>query len=603
MAAGLFESSAERRDPVVLTNITGKVPAWLQGTVVRNVQGLFEQGPDEVYHWNDGLTGIHLIKIDGNTITHLNKRLNTTSYDAAVTTNGLPFVGYATPANGGKRPRGGRDPHTPFKGPYEAKPVVEEEVSQCDLCCSLRPLALAAACCRSSCGSTCPCSGASEISLEEATAAAEAYTNGELDADIDRSSPAARKLLGGGKQKPYAWNPGVDVARVGDKCLALTDQNLYTAFDCDTAETTDQQWKFDDSKNSIISLSAAHWRYDPATKTHYDFIANFGFPPLTQNTFSLWRWKEGTDGMKRDFFATIKAPNMTFVHSFHLTDKYILFTRPPAHYSFVDLVFKRLTPYNATFVDPTVPVKFHIVDRETGENVADIDGNTWLDGFDTVAKESPFRGPGPGWFHTHTVNAYEAANGTIIADYCAYPDMGIFYGDMLLNVIDNPRDYMRTILPARLVRCLIDPVAKSSTCYVVNDKTYELPTFNMERNTGKEYRYSYASSAVGMESDFVDQLVKVDHQTGAVTHEWHDHSGGHWFVNEPVFIANPEGTEEDDGVLTCAVYDAAADTSSLLILSAKDFTELARVNLGVKMQAHFHGKFCKSFGDRICVGL
>lgn len=106
-------------------------------------------------------------------------------------------------------------------------------------------------------------------------------------------------------------------------------------------------------------------------------------------------------------------------------------------------------------------------------------------------------------------------------------------------------------------------------------------------------------------SDFVDQLVKVDLQTGAQVAEWHDWSNpnGHWFVNEPVFIGNPDGTNEDDGVLTCVVYDSAADASSLLILDAKDLKELARVHLGVKVQAHFHGKFCKAFGDKTCVGL
>jgi carotenoid cleavage dioxygenase-like enzyme len=261
------------------------------------------------------------------------------------------------------------------------------------------------------------------------------------------------------------------------------------------------------------------------------------------------------------------------------------------------------TPFNASRVDGDTPVKFHILDRETGKNLLEIDGNTWTPGYDTVAKETAFRKAGPGWFHTHTVNGYEEADGTIVADYCAYPDMGIFYGDFMLNLVNNPLDYMKTIEPARLVRCKIKLDAKTSECKVMNNKTFELPTFNMERYSGVPYRYAYASSAVAMESDFVDQLIKVDLNSGNVTHEWHDHSDGHWFVNEPVFIANPNGSEEDDGVLTCVVYDAANDVSSWLILNAKDFTEVARIHLGVKMQAHFHGKFCKSYGDKSCVGL
>ena len=445
--------------------------------------------------------------------------------------------------------------------------------------------------------------------MEQAKEAAQIFTAGkDFTSAVDYESPTARKLLGGGKKKkaPYAWNPGVDVSRIGDKCIALTDQNLYTSFDCNTGDTVDAQFYFDDDQKSIETLSAAHWRYDPVTDTHYDFISSFGFPPFTENTYKIWRLKKGKDGKEtteREFFAEIKGANMSFVHSFHLTDKHIVFTRPPAHYSFFDLVFKHNTPYNATFVDPAVPVKFHILDRETGKNIEEIDGNTWAEGYDSLSKSTPFRGEGQGWFHSHTINAYDQADGTIVADYCGYPDMGIFYGDFLLNLIDNPGDYMKTILPARLTRCVIDVAGKKNECRVMLDKSFELPTYDLERRQGKNYRWVYAASAVGFESDFVDQLVKVDLTTGKQVAEWHDHSGGHWFVNEPVFIANPHGTAEDDGVLSCVVYDAAGDTSALLVLDASTFKELARVHLGVKVQAHFHGKFCKAYGDKTCVGL
>jgi len=43
-AAKYFTTSGERPQPVTITNITGKVPAWFKGTVIRNVQGLYEQG-------------------------------------------------------------------------------------------------------------------------------------------------------------------------------------------------------------------------------------------------------------------------------------------------------------------------------------------------------------------------------------------------------------------------------------------------------------------------------------------------------------------------------------------------------------------------------
>jgi len=563
IAANYFSTTDERRDPVTITNVTGQVPLWLQGTLIRNVQGYYEQGNDQAWHWTDGLTGMHIIKISGETITHLNKRLNTTAYQQAIATDGMPFIGYGTPAHPGPRPTGGRDPLSPF-GPPSSDP---DSANQ----------------------------------KKNVLTAAKSFSAGHFSQHNGELS-GKRKLLGGGGVE-YAWNPGVDITRINNTCLALTDQNIYTSFDCDTGDTLQAQFYFDDSKKSQQTLSAAHWRYDPATRTHYNYLADFGIGPI-DSTYTMWRWKEGSPTFEREMFGEIKTKNMSFVHSFHITEKHIVFTRSPAHYNFWDLAVKHVTPYNATFLDPTVPVGWHILDRETGQIVEEINGNSWTVNFPRLDRQTAFRGEGPGWFMTHTVNAYELPNGTIVADYCGYPDMGIFYGDYLLNLVDNPQDYMRTIEPARLVRCLIDVPGKNVECRVVLDKTFELPTFNMENHQGKPYQYAYASSAVdGVHSDFVDQLIKVDLQTGIQTAEWHDWSGGHWFVNEPVFIANPNGVSEDDGVLTCAIYDAANDVSSWLVLDAKDFTELARVHLGVKMQAHFHGKFCKSFGDMSCVGL
>lgn len=566
MAADYFKTTGERPDPVDITNITGKVPSWLEGTLIRNVQSLYEAGNDHMWHWNDALSQIHLVKLQGGKVTHQSRYLNTSSYQEAMNTKSFPFISYGTPPHPGERPCCGRDPESPFASMMNT-PARKDNIRK----------------------------------------VAKAFAS-HFPSPTAEAGSADRKLLGG-KSPEFAWAPGVDVSKIGNTCLALTDQNLYTSFDCETAETLEPKFAFNDKESSTQQLSAAHWRYDPATKMHYNYISSFGIENPTKgfkNVYKFWRWNDTAPNPEREFFGEILAPNMSFVHSWILTEKHIVFTRPPAHYNFIDIAFKHVTPYNATFVDGATPVKFHVLDRETGKEIVEIDGNTWAkDTVGTVAKESPFRKDGPGWFHTHTVNGYEEADGTIVADYCAYPDMGIFYGDFMLNLVDNPMDYMKTIEPARLVRCRLNVSSgtPSSECKVLLDKSFELPTFDMERRTGKPYRYAYAASSVSMESDFVDQLVKVDLNSGNMTHEWHDHSGGHWFVNEPVFISNPNGTDEDDGVLTCVVYDAANDVSSWLILDSKDFTELARIHLGVKVQAHFHGKFCKSYGDKSCVGL
>ena len=104
-------------------------------------------GKDQAWHWSDALTGIHLIKLDGNTVTHLNRRLNTTSLQAATATKGFPFIGYGTPPNAGPRPTGGQDPDSPFKKKRSlTERLAARGVTKCEMCCSLKSPALAAAC-------------------------------------------------------------------------------------------------------------------------------------------------------------------------------------------------------------------------------------------------------------------------------------------------------------------------------------------------------------------------------------------------------------------------------------------------------------------------
>ena len=49
-------------------------------------------------------------------------------------------------------------------------------------------------------------------------------------------------------------------------------------------------------------------------------------------------------------------------------------------------------------------------------------------------------------------------------------------------------------------------------------------------------------------------------------------------ASEPVFVANPQGTEEDDGVILSALlHEHEQNAVTLLILDAKNLAEKARV--------------------------
>ena len=69
---------------------------------------------------------------------------------------------------------------------------------------------------------------------------------------------------------------------------------------------------------------------------------------------------------------------------------------------------------------------------------------------------------------------------------------------------------------------------------------------------------------------------------------WHS---DHTYPGEPVFVATPGGTDEDDGVVLSVVLDAAAENSFLLVLDGKSFEEIGRATLPQTVPFGFHGQF------------
>ncbi|WP_199336987.1 carotenoid oxygenase family protein [Oscillatoria sp. FACHB-1407] len=53
----------------------------------------------------------------------------------------------------------------------------------------------------------------------------------------------------------------------------------------------------------------------------------------------------------------------------------------------------------------------------------------------------------------------------------------------------------------------------------------------------------------------------------------------HGYPGEPVFVAAPNATSEDEGVVLSVVLDTQTENSFLLVLDAQSWNELARVQL------------------------
>lgn len=96
-------------------------------------------------------------------------------------------------------------------------------------------------------------------------------------------------------------------------------------------------------------------------------------------------------------------------------------------------------------------------------------------------------------------------------------------------------------------------------------------------------RFVYGVGSSG--DELSGKLVKLNVDTKEFV-VWEE-SGG--FPSEPVFVKAPHGKAEDDGVvLSCVI---SGQTTSLLVLDAKEFKELGRGVVQGATPMTFHGMF------------
>ncbi|XP_039306523.1 carotenoid isomerooxygenase isoform X2 [Solenopsis invicta] len=100
----------------------------------------------------------------------------------------------------------------------------------------------------------------------------------------------------------------------------------------------------------------------------------------------------------------------------------------------------------------------------------------------------------------------------------------------------------------------------------------ETPRINTDFHLGKEYRYFYAI-ACDMDLNNPGTLIKVD--TFRKTKKVWQENGV--YPSEPIFVPDPNGKNEDDGVVVSSLVWAENENRvGLLILDAVTFTEIAR---------------------------
>lgn len=338
----------------------------------------------------------------------------------------------------------------------------------------------------------------------------------------------------------------------------------------------------------VGEFSAAHAKSDPKTGDIYNFNHKLG-------KVGMYRvFCTSASNGETEIIATFSGVS-AYIHSLFLTENYVILCVWNSHitYGGLSVLYHKNILDAIAPLDPNSKASWFVIDRRHGKGVV------------ATYESDPF-------FCFHTVNAWEESSLSdptqtdIITEFSMFENTDVihrFYYDNLISSIANPE-----YAGQKRISCLpmqaqyrLPKIATSGTSTTLRQAellfqapklvSLELPTINPAYLT-RRHRYSYGV-ADRLKSSFMDGLVKFDNVTQtSIFWEVEGHTPG-----EAIFVADPAGKEEDDGVLLTVVLDGYVERSYLLVLSAKDLSEVGRAEMDGPMAFAFHGAYKADHGS------
>lgn len=326
-------------------------------------------------------------------------------------------------------------------------------------------------------------------------------------------------------------------------------------------------------------LSGAHSQTDPLTGDVFNYNLELGL----HATYRIFRTSASTG--ETEILATFPS-KAAYIHSFFLSEDYVTLAIWSSRYEKNGLkipieqnILEAISPFS-----PSNLTHWYVIDRRHGHGLI-----------------AEFESPAA--FSFHSINAWQETNDEedmdILAELIEFENLDVlhkFYYENLTsegkNSVSFDAKFGQTSTP-RLARYRLEnipakPLKRSShssskearkaklELTVEKSKVGELPTINPKFVT-RQHRYVYGVVNRGY-SSFLDGICKTDTRTGEALF-WDDRG---CTPGEAIFVANPAGDGEDDGVLMSVVLDGKAvgkERSFLLVLDAKTMKEMARAEV------------------------
>lgn len=322
---------------------------------------------------------------------------------------------------------------------------------------------------------------------------------------------------------------------------------------------------------SSSSLAPSHGLQDKRTGEYFNIA--YEVMPGARCKHTVFR--VSSDG-KCDILATFNRP-MSYLHSALLTPNYVVLPIPSIEVNMLTML-RSASFSSAMRMSHNRPAEFLVISR---------DGSGVVESYEH-----------PPFYAMHPINAHETDGGDILLDLGVFRDLSIL-SSLLVDKLRAGGHVPAAQIMRFSLRCVgalaTDPdavtaeVSRKAESLLLSHASIEMPSVapNVE---GRAYRFAYGVSSES--GRFFGTMVKVDVETtvaeggGKVAAEY---SKDGVILGEPVFVADPDGVQEDDGCVLFIAIDTVRESSALMVLNARNFQEMARVEVPFVVPVGFHG--------------
>ncbi|PIN10543.1 Beta, beta-carotene 15,15'-dioxygenase [Handroanthus impetiginosus] len=360
-------------------------------------------------------------------------------------------------------------------------------------------------------------------------------------------------------------NANTGVVKLGDGRVVCLTETIKGSIVIDP-NTLDTLGKFEYSDNLGGLIHSAH-----PIVTDTEFLSLL--PDLINPGYLVVRMEPGTNERKVMGRVNCRGgPSPGWVHSFPVTEHYVVVPEMPLRYCAQNLLKAEPTPLFKFEWHPRSKAYMHVMCKASGNIVASVEV--------------------PLYVTFHFINAYEEKDEegrvtAIVADCCEHSADTTILQKLTLQ---NLRSYYgQDVLPdARVGRFRIpmdgSPHGTLEAALDPNEHGRGMDMCSVNPAfLGKKYKYAYACGAK-RPCNFPNTLTKID-LVEKKAKNWLDEGS---IPSEPLFVPRPGATEEDDGVVISMISDKNGEGYALL-LDASTFEEVARAKFPYGLPYGLHG--------------